>query len=145
MDSSHTEQSLQAAGWKLRTLPGFIGAVGPLWTRRDGDSWAYGLLATSAHLNPVQLVHGGLLATLADHALSALAWEAVGRKPCVTVQLDTHYLASARAGQLLEARGRVVRVTSSLVFMQGQVSVGERELVTAVSVLKILSSDGPAG
>ena len=29
-------------GWKARTLPGFIGVVGPLWTRREGDRWAYG-------------------------------------------------------------------------------------------------------
>ena len=30
-------------GWKPRTLPGFFDLVGPLWTRKEGDSWAYGI------------------------------------------------------------------------------------------------------
>ena len=30
-------------GWKPRTLPGFAGLVGPLWTRKEDDGWAYGL------------------------------------------------------------------------------------------------------
>lgn len=134
-DAMH--DTLSAAGWKLRTaLPGFAGLVGPLWTRKEQGQWAFGLLATEAHTNPAGLVHGGLLTTLADHTLSAIAWEALGRRPCVTVQLDTHFLAAARAGQFLEARGRVVRAASSLVFLQGQVWVDGSEVITASAVLK---------
>lgn len=139
MDATDVESALAAAGWKPRALPGFIGTAGPLWTRREGEAWAYGVLASKAHLNPANLVHGGLLATLMDHVLSAVAWEAAGRRPCVTVQLDTHYLAAAREGQFLEARGRVVRAASSLVFMQGAVRAGGTEIVTAAAVLKIVA------
>lgn len=138
MDAAH--ESLSAAGWRQRTLPGFAGLVGPLWTRKEEQGWAYGLLTTRDHLNPANLVHGGLLTTLIDHALSAIAWEAVERRACVTVQLDTNFLAAAREGQFLEARGRVVKATSSLVFMQGQVSVAGLDVVGASAILKIVAA-----
>ncbi|HSW04354.1 PaaI family thioesterase [Aquabacterium sp.] len=144
MDAPQTHDALTAQGWKQRSLAGFAGLIGPLWTRQEEISWAYGVLATADHLNPAGLVHGGMLTTLADHALSAIAWEALGRRACVTVQLDTHFLSAGRAGQFLEARGRVVRATSSLVFMQGQVSADGVDLVSASAILKVLALP-PAG
>ncbi|MBT9504929.1 MAG: PaaI family thioesterase [Burkholderiaceae bacterium] len=136
----HDTTAISAAGWRQRTLPGFAGLVGPLWTRKEEQGWAYGLLTTRDHLNPANLVHGGLLTTLIDHALSAIAWEALERRACVTVQLDTYFLAAAREAQFLEARGRVVKATSSLVFMQGQVSVAGLEVVSASAILKIVAA-----
>ena len=130
--------ALLAQGWRQRALPGFVGLVGPLWTRQEDAGWAYGLLATASHVIPAGVVHGGLLATLIDHALSAIAWEAASRRPCVTVQLDTHFLAPARVGQFLVARGTVLRATASLVFMQGSITAGESALVAATAVLKIV-------
>ncbi|MDT4875769.1 hypothetical protein FQZ97_1111630 [compost metagenome] len=128
---------MEENGWRQRTLPGFAGLVGPLWTKKEATSWAYGLLATDAHTNPAGLVHGGLIGTLLDHALSAIAWEAMERRPCVTVNLSTQFLAAGRSGQFLEARGRIVRSTSSLVFMQGEIRIGENEIATASAILKI--------
>jgi len=123
-------------GWRKKTLPGFAGRIGPLWVCKEEASWAYGLLATADHLNPAGVVHGGLLTALLDHGISAVAWEALGRRACVTVQLDTHFLAAAREGQFLELRARVVRATSSLVFMQGEISAAGQVIATAVAVLK---------
>jgi len=124
-------------GWKPRTLTGFFDLVGPLWTRKEGDVWAYGIMAESKHTNPAGMVHGGMLTTLLDHALSVVAWEANERKPCITVALDVHFLAPARPGQFIAARGRIVRQTSSLVFMQGNLMVDGDEIATASAILKI--------
>lgn len=139
MDASVTIESLGAEGWRSKSLPGFAGLIGPLWARKETDSWAYGLLAAPQHLNPAGVVHGGLLTALMDHALSAIAWEALGRRACVTVQLDTQFLAAARAGQFLEARGRILRETSSLVFMQGELSVKGNAVAAASAVLKLMA------
>lgn len=128
---------LREGGWKPLNAAGrFMALAGPLWAARDGDGWAYGVVSTDEHLNPAGLVHGGLLATLIDHALSTLAWEAAGRAPCVTVQLDTHFLASVPPGVLIEARGRVVRRTSSLLFMHGTLSVAGSDVLAAQAVMK---------
>ena len=126
------------SGWKSRSLEGFFGLVGPLWTRKEEGAWAYGFVAEKKHTNPAGIVHGGMLATLIDHALSAIAWEANDRHPCVTVQLDVQFLAAVQPGRLVEARGRIVRRTSSLVFMQGNLTVKSEEVATASAVLKVI-------
>jgi uncharacterized protein (TIGR00369 family) len=129
---------LHDAGWQQRALRGFAQRMGPLWTRREGEGWAYGILATQDHLNPGGFVHGGVLCSLFDHTVSAVAWEALGRRACVTVQLNTQFLTAAREGQFLEARGRVVRTTTTLVFVEGVLSCGDVELLRGSSVQKIM-------
>jgi len=131
---------LEAAGWKRRELPGFAGLTGPLWTKRDNDAWVFGVLAEAKHANPAGIVHGGMLATLLDHALSVLAWEANGRGPCLTVGLDVQFLAPAKPGDFIEARGRIVRQTASLVFAQGTLAVADAPVATASAIIKVLSS-----
>ena|SRR5687767_2729466 len=125
-------------GWKRRTLEGFIGTVGPLWTRRENESWAYGLVPTAQHTNPAGIVHGGLLMTLIDHALSAIAWEDADRRACVTIQIDVRFLNAVRPPAFVEARGRVVRRTATLSFTEGQLTIGPDVVVTASAILKIV-------
>jgi uncharacterized protein (TIGR00369 family) len=135
-----TEAALLSGGWKKRSLGGFIDRAGPLWTCKEEAGWAYGILAEARHLNPAQLVHGGLLETLMDHALSSIAWEASGRRVCVTLQMDTHFLAPARTGMFIEARGRVMHSTSSMLFMHGMLTVGSQPVMSAQALMKILAS-----
>ena len=125
-------------GWKPRTLEGFIGLVGPLWTKRQGGTWNYGILAEDKHANLAGFVHGGMLTTLMDHALSIIAWEANERQPCITVALDVHFLAAGRPGDFIAAGGRIVRQTSALVFMQGSLSVEGKEIVTGAAIVKVV-------
>lgn len=134
--------ALRAAGWSEREGMGFSAHVGPIWSRQEGEAWAYGLLTGPQHANRAGLVHGGLIATLMDQGLSAIAWEAVQRQPCVTVQLDTHYLAAARPGQFLEARGRVTRVTASLVFVQGEITAEGEVVSSGMAILKRVRARG---
>ena len=126
------------SGWKPRALDGFIGTIGPLWTRKEGEAWAYGFVPTSLHTNPAGIVHGVLLMTLIDHALSAIAWQDADRRPCVTIQIDVRFLNAVHLPALIEARGRVVRRTSTLSFTEGQLSVGADVVVTASAILKIV-------
>lgn len=131
------------SGWHPRKLSGYMNLIGPLWARQENAGWAYGLLATQQHLNPAGIVHGGLLATLLDHSLSLIAWEGLGRETCVTVQMDTQFLSAARDSQFIEARGRIVRATSSLVFMQGHLSHADRTIASASALLKRLALPKP--
>ena len=77
------------------------------------------------------------LTTLLDHALSVIAWKANERKPCITVALDVQFLAPARPGDFVVAAGRIVRQTSSLVFMQGSLTLDGQEIATASAILKV--------
>jgi uncharacterized protein (TIGR00369 family) len=130
--------ALLAAGWKTRPAGGFMDRLGPLWARREADGWAYALLAGDEHLNPVGVVHGGALVSLIDHALSLLAWEAADRQACVTLQLDTQFVAPARAGALVEARGEVTHRSAGMVFLRGRLTVAGQPVVAAQAIVKIL-------
>ncbi len=134
--ASATPPDPEASGWKLRSLPGFVGRAGPLWTRREGEGWAYGIQMESAHLNPAGIAHGGALLTLVDHAISTVAWEASGRVPCVTLQLDSQFLTAVRQGQFAQARASVVHRTHQMFFLQGSVAVDGQRVLLAQAIVK---------
>ncbi|PJI98389.1 uncharacterized protein (TIGR00369 family) [Acidovorax sp. 69] len=125
-------------GWKARSLSGFIQHAGPLWAQREEQGWAYGIAVGPQHLNPAGATHGGALMTLMDHALSAVAWEACERIPCVTLQMDSHFVSPVRPGQFVEARATVIERTGSLVFMRGELRTGHSLVLTAHALMKAL-------
>ena len=129
---------LEALHWKPRDLPGHIGQIGPMWTRKEPEGWAYGLLCEGKHLNPAGVMHGGVTASLLDHAISAVAWEAAGRLPCLTVQLDTHFLAPVAQGEFAEVRVKVNSRSRSLMFLYGEMTVNGTLAATAQAVMKVM-------
>ena len=139
MMDEHATQ-LGALGWKARELGGFIDTAGPLWTRHEEQGWAYGFVAEARHLNRAGVVHGGALGTLMDHVVSSVAWEASGRKPCLTVQLDTHFLAAVKEGMFVEGRAEVEHRTPGMVFMKGTLTVGGRKVMTAQAIMKVMAA-----
>ncbi|WP_315128684.1 PaaI family thioesterase [Comamonas antarctica] len=128
---------MHATDWKPHTLPGFMGLAGPLWTRREEGGWAYGLQVQRQHLNPAGVLHGGALLTLVDHALSTVAWQALQRQPCLTLQLDSQFLASVAEGGFVVVRARVTQRTRSLLFLQGLATVEESPVLQAQAIMKV--------
>jgi acyl-coenzyme A thioesterase PaaI-like protein len=57
---------LARAGWKIAKPIGFGELVGPIW--RHGDA-RFGFVVEQKHLNFADIVHGGMLTTLADQAM----------------------------------------------------------------------------
>lgn len=85
--------------------------------------------ARPEHLNLQELVHGGIVATLADSAMGLSVRSAIetGRSH-VTVELGIHYLRPARPGRLV-AEGHVLRVGSQLAFAEASVLDHEGRLL----------------
>ena len=81
------------------------------------------------HLNLQGLIHGGVLATLADTAMGLAVRSAMrpGRRH-VTVELGVHYLRPAKPGPL-EAVGRAVRVGTQIAFAEADVHDAEGRLL----------------
>lgn len=138
MENENHAATLEAAGWKPRDLSGFIGLVGPLWTRREAEAWAYGLQMDAKHLNPAQRVHGGALMTLMDHAISSVAWEVGGRSHCVTIQMDSQFLGAVLQGQFVEVRVHITRQTGSLCFARAEMTTGAQLIMSSQAILKKL-------
>jgi uncharacterized protein (TIGR00369 family) len=97
------------------------------------------------HLNLQGLVHGGILATLADTAMG-LAVRTVlqpGRRH-VTVQLGVQFLSPGRPGRIV-AHGRSVKIGSQLGFAEADVTdTNGRLLAKAQSTLSV-TTDKDAG
>lgn len=130
-------------GWEVRHFgeaDGYSALIGPLLSRCEDGQWVHGIALDARHLNARGVVHGGLIASLADQALGMTVWDAVGRQPCATVQLNVSYVAAARDGDFLTVRSELIRVTRSVVFVRGLVAAGERTVAMADGVWKRLGS-----
>ena len=114
--------------------------IGPFLAKREGEAWRYGFLAEERHLNKGGVVHGGMLMSFADDAFGMTVWEAAGRQLCTTVQLNTQFVAPVRAGEFVESRAEVLRRTRTLIFMRGVLLVGDRTVIHADGVWKILGA-----
>ena len=127
-----------AHGWETYPGEGFIGLVGPFWMKQEGESYRYGFVAEKKHHNRRGVVQGGMIMTFADRSLGMTAWYANGEKPQATVHLDVHFIDAVQIGEFVEAKCTVVRRTRSLVFMAGELVVGDRVVARANGVWKTL-------
>jgi uncharacterized protein (TIGR00369 family) len=138
MITSEMVERLTQDGWRQHAPKGFTGLVGPLWSRSHIDLLTFGVMVGEQHLNPAGVVHGGMLTTLLDQVLSTAAWQISGRQPCVTVQFDTQFLSSVKAGAFVEAYAEIVKTTRELVFTRGELRVNSDRVATGTAVLKVL-------
>ena len=126
-----------AAGWTRLQDPNLPPVAASHWTREDAEGVAFLFGTDERHGNGNGAVHGGLLATYIDHTMGRTARLAAETK-VATIQLDLQYLAAARPGDFVEARGVVTRRTRSVLFMAGRLSVGGKGIVAATGIWKVL-------
>lgn len=125
-------------GWEEIEDTGFLGLVGPVWQRREGESLALAFVAAAKHRNRRGVVQGGMLATLLDRAIGLNVSEANGHRPQATLHLDVHYLDRVQVDEFVEARCKIDRRTKSVTFASGTAFVGSRMVATASGVWKML-------
>ena len=93
-----------AAGWEPYADEGFIGLVGPFWSRQCGDSFVYAFMAEKKHHNRRGVVQGGMLMTFADRSMGMTCWYANEQQPQATVQLDMHFIDAVQIGEFVECQ-----------------------------------------
>jgi uncharacterized protein (TIGR00369 family) len=78
------------------------------------------------HTNPMGLIHGGLITSIADAAMGN-AIRSLGIIG-VTVDLSAAFTAAARVGDTIVARGKVLQAGKSMIFAEAMVYAGDRLL-----------------
>jgi len=117
---------------------GFNRFAGPFYRLPDeGAVRRFAFVALDKHMNAAGSVHGGLLMTFADIAMSRTARLASGAPSCSTVSLGCDFAGPGRLGDLIDIRVRVIRKARTLVFLSGEVAAGERALMTANGLWRI--------
>jgi uncharacterized protein (TIGR00369 family) len=131
-------------------LPGFVPTalfdpfelyVGPVYETGEPGAKTYAFRVDSRHLNKRGAIHGGMLMTLADLTLGQAVWDLTDRAPCVTLNMQSHFLRPAFDGAIIQVTPHLLRRTRALVFMRGDFTVAGEAVFAASSVWKLLGQD----
>ncbi|OYX51374.1 MAG: thioesterase [Alphaproteobacteria bacterium 32-64-14] len=115
----------------------------PLFSRVLGDRVMIGFHVREAHTNSRGMLHGGLIAALADNAmgLSCVAvLTAAGHKPAgglVTVSLAIDYVGAAKLGQWVAVDTQYVKTGKTLCFAQAFVMADGEVIARADARFKV--------
>lgn len=139
MQDSDTLARMLDDGWSVITDEGFVGLVGPFVQKGSWPDLQFGFITDGRHRNLRGVVQGGALMTFADRILGMTARACTKAERTATVQMDVHFIDAVEIGDFVEARPAVIRATRQLVFMTGQLMVGERIVATANGIWKQLA------
>jgi len=125
-------------GWSYWPSEAFeYDTAGPFYYKKIGDEYVSRFRAEDKHLNSGGTIHGGCLMTFADFALFAIAADHIEFYG-VTVAFTSEFLSGPRSGQLIEARGEVLKSGRSIVFVRGVITAdGEPALNFSGTIKKI--------
>ncbi len=118
----------------------FIGNNGPFYLKHEGPLVQIGFRVERRHCNPMGNCHGGMLASFSDMVLPLSIHRKtteVGHKFLPTISLQLDYLAPAPLGCWVQGEAEVLRVTRSLVFVQGLVTADGEPAVRISGIFKI--------
>jgi len=121
------------------TSQGFMKHNGGLFLEKiDEFNYKLEVEVKNIHLNTGKTAHGGFLSTIADTGMGTAAHQAAGNRRCVTISLDVKFIRPALEGQILNGVIKVLKKTSSLVFVECKVYSLESIVILSSGVWKIL-------
>lgn len=125
---------------------GFLQGVGPIFVKReDGGRCRYGFRVGRQHCNPMDICHGGMLATFADVVLGVEGVRQAGAKGFfTTISLTTDFLAPAPLGAWVEAQAELLSRSRATMFVQGLFTADGTPVLRASGVFRLPSSPPPA-
>jgi uncharacterized protein (TIGR00369 family) len=126
----HTRQSPLTDPWE------------PLYARRLADRIVIGLTVAAPHTNSRGLLHGGLIAALADNAMglscgAVLAGKGEVASGLVTVSLGIDYLGRAAIGDWLAFDTDFVRTGRTLCFAGATITANGEPIARAHATFRV--------
>ncbi|MEZ5650721.1 MAG: PaaI family thioesterase [Burkholderiaceae bacterium] len=117
----------------------------PIYARHDEAAVVLAVDVRHAHCNSRGMVHGGLVAALADNAMGLSALRVVTRAGMpdargVTVSLTIDFVEGVRIGDWLEFVPTVVRAGGTLAFVEFHARVGERIVARGSATFRIVQA-----
>jgi uncharacterized protein (TIGR00369 family) len=117
----------------------YVAALGPLYYRKDGADVVIAMRVEERHTNMRGIAHGGMLASLADCALSiGIALSCDGKNSFVTVNLTTDFVEAARPGDWVEGNIDIQRIGQRFAFANCYLAVGDKRILRASGVFAVM-------
>jgi uncharacterized protein (TIGR00369 family) len=111
----------------------------PLYSKRTDLAVVIGLRLAKPHTNGRGLIHGGLIAALADNAMGySCAQRMGGAASLVTIGLAVDFVGSAKVGQWLTVESDVIRTGSTICFAQSLVKADDIVIARANATFRVV-------
>jgi uncharacterized protein (TIGR00369 family) len=112
----------------------------PLFSRKTEDAVQIGTWLRDVHCNSRGLLHGGVIAALADNAMGlscGMAMPAI--QGLVTISLTVDYVGSAKIGQWLQVEPRVLKAGRSMGFADAIITADGATIARSSATFRVLS------
>ena len=121
------------------TNQGFMKYLGGLDLKKINDTdYEFVVEVKEIHLNTGQIAHGGFLSTIADTGMGTAAHQVAGDRRCVTINLNLKFITSAKLGEKLNGKVKILKKTKTLVFINCEINNAKDIVVSASGTWKIL-------
>jgi uncharacterized protein (TIGR00369 family) len=115
----------------------------PLYSRKTDRAVIIGLRLATPHTNARGLIHGGLIAALADAAMGYSCAQATGwTTSFVTISLSVDYVGSAGIGQWLAIAGEAIKTGSTICFAQCLATADDAVIARASGTFRVVPKMG---
>jgi uncharacterized protein (TIGR00369 family) len=116
----------------------------PLYSKRTDKAVIIGLRLARPHTNSRGLIHGGLIAALADNAMGLSCGVRLegGGSRLVTVSLAIDFIGTAQLGQWLTVETDVIKTGGTLCFAQSLIRADEVVIARANATFRVVPKKG---
>ena len=113
----------------------------PLYSKRTEKAVIMGLRLAKFHTNARGLIHGGLIASLADNAMGYSCAEVTGWvSSFVTISLSIDFTGTAEIGQWLSVESDVIRTGGTICFAQSLIKADEIVIARASGTFRVVKA-----
>jgi len=111
----------------------------PLYSKKTEAAVIIGLRLAKPHTNARGLIHGGLIASLADNAMGYSCAQAMGwASSLVTISLAVDYVGSGQIGQWLAVESMVIKTGSTICFAQSLIKADDAIIARANGTFRVV-------
>ena len=116
----------------------------PLYSKRTDKAVIIGLRLAKPHTNGRGLIHGGLIAALADNAMGYSCAQAMGwTTSLVTISLAVDFIGTAQVGQWCAVETEVIKTGSTICFAQSLVKADDAVIARANGTFRVVPKKEP--
>jgi uncharacterized protein (TIGR00369 family) len=111
----------------------------PLYSKRTDKAVIIGLRLARPHTNGRGMVHGGLIAALADNAMGHSCGHVMaGTSSLVTIGLAVDFVGTAQVGQWLAVETDVVKTGRTICFAQSLIKADDAVIARANATFRVV-------
>jgi uncharacterized protein (TIGR00369 family) len=116
----------------------------PLYSKRTDKAVIIGLRLAKPHTNGRGLIHGGLIAALADNAMGYSCAQQMGwASSLVTIGLAVDFIGTAQVGQWLAVETDVIKTGSTICFAQSLIKTDDAIIARANGTFRVVPKKEP--